>query len=107
MLERAVGGEEEPEPQRGRGGGHQQHGEDHDCLHLAPGQPARHSPDYRPHGHRRAPTVASLAIWPSATWIVRVAYRAARSGLWVTSTSVWPDRLRSSRRWCSSPTTPT
>ena len=40
--------------------------------------------------------MASLAIWPSATWIVRLAYRAARSGLWVTSTSVWPDRLRSS-----------
>src|SRR5580704_16166144 len=90
MLERPVRVEEEPEPQRGRGGGHQQHGEDHHRLHLAVGHPARDRPDYRPGPHRSAPAPAP------ATWIVRLAYRAARSGLWVTSTSVWPDRLSSS-----------
>jgi hypothetical protein len=47
---------------------------DHDRLHLAAGHPARHGAKYR----RRPPASMPLAIWPSATWIVRLAYRPAR-----------------------------
>ena len=55
---------------------------------AAPGDRGRRSP------HRRAPASASLAIRPSTSCDRRgCAYRAARSGLWVTRISVCPDRV--------------
>src|SRR6516165_6690189 len=96
VVERRVGVDEQAERQRRGGGGDQHHQADHHRLHASAGQPAPGGPDGRAGPYRRAPVAASLAIRPSANSIVRPAYRAARSGLWVTSTSVWPDRLRSS-----------